>query len=50
MYISANLGEKGFSKKFANSNGLVVQLGETEEFHTSGKGGCALSKPIMVLL
>src|SRR5215218_44100 len=44
-----NLGEKGSSKKFANSNGLVVQLGKAEEFHASGKGGCVLRKPIMLL-
>ncbi len=32
---------KGFSKKLATNNGLDVQLGEVEELHALGKGGCA---------
>jgi len=37
MYVWAEPRGEGFSKKFANSNGLVVQLGEAEEFTLQGK-------------
>jgi hypothetical protein len=48
MDSAPNLGEDGSSKKFARNNGLVVQCGEAEEFHASGKGGRAQRKYIMV--
>lgn len=38
------------SKRFANSNGLAVQLGELEKFHTLGKRGRALETYVMVLI
>jgi hypothetical protein len=50
MDSAPNLGEEGSSKKFARIDGLVVPLGEAEEFHASGKGGCAQRKCIMVSL
>jgi hypothetical protein len=42
--IHVHLGRtswKGFSKELAKKNGLIVQLGEVEEFHALGKRGCA---------
>src|SRR5215208_2890864 len=37
-------------KTFPKNNGLVRQLDEAEEFHTPGKGGCALRKRIILML
>jgi hypothetical protein len=48
--IWAEPRRKTTAKKFARNNGLVVQLGEVEEFHASGKGGCAERKCIVVSL
>jgi len=48
--VRAEPRRKGAAKKFARNNGLVVQLGEAEEFHASGKGGCAERRRIMVSL
>jgi hypothetical protein len=50
MNIWAESRRKSTAKKSARNNGLVVQLGEAEEFHASGKGGCALRKCILVSL
>jgi hypothetical protein len=43
-HLHVHLGRtswKWLFKRLAKKNALVVQLGEVEEFHALGNGGCA---------